>query len=172
MNTTFNIKLIAVLFALSALPLADNLQYRPVCGGTVKILVPKDFLYRSKTTYVPKPGEFVPDDYFFCIDTSKEIEFYKTPVFAKDLISLKPLFAESLKQEAVKVYFNDTLTVNGIKMYVAECDKIDGGKMKHIKFFEFNVRDSTYSGGIGCLIKLRDQWMPTGEKIFRSIKAN
>jgi len=172
MNAAFNVKLFAGLFTLVALLLADNLEYRSAGGGAIRVLVPKDFLYCSKNNYVPKPGEVAPDDYFFCSDTSKEIEFYKTPVFAKDLISLKPLFAESLKQEATKVYFNDTLTVNGIKMYVAECDKIDGGKMKHIKFFEFNVRDSTYSGGIGCSIKLKDQWMATGEKIFRSIKIN
>jgi hypothetical protein len=158
------------MLIILTLPFADNLEYRSVDGGKVKIMIPKDFFYLLKTSSVP--GQPTRDEHYFCKDTLEEVEIYKTAVFAQDLITMKPLMTEALKLESKKTYFNDTLTVNGIKMYVAEYDKVDGGRMKHLKYFEFNVKDSTYSGGIGCVISLKDKWAPTAEKIFRSIRLN
>jgi hypothetical protein len=170
MTTFFNSRLIAALLTLMTLPLADNLVYRTVGGGTMRILVPKDFSYQIKIGKTP--GEPATDERFFCKDTLEEVQIDKTPLFAKDLTELKPLMTEALKTESKKTYFNDTLTSNGIKMYIVEYDKVDGGRLKHVKYFEFNVRDSAYGGGIGCVFALKDKWAPTAEKIFKSIRLN
>jgi hypothetical protein len=89
-----------------------------------------------------------------------------------NLNDFRPMMTGVSQIPGTKTYFNDTTTVNGIKMYVFEADGKDGDIPKHIKTFIFNADGATYMGGTACLISLKDQWRPVSEKIIRAIKIN
>jgi len=172
MAAILNFKL-AALLGLSMLLLTGDLVYRDAENGKVKILVPNNFVHQTKQNYVPrKPGEEAPDDYFFNKDTTAELFFITYPMHARDLNTLRPIMGATMKSGPNKVYFNDTTTVNGIKMYITEYDILEGAKMKHIKAFVFNVGNDTFEGGLTCNATQKNQWQPIGEKIIKSLRIN
>jgi hypothetical protein len=170
MATIFNLKL-AAFAALSMLFIGDNLAYRDAENGKVKILVPAGFVHLTKPNIPKKNGEDPPDDYFFNKDTTEEILFLAFPQYSQDLNSVRPMMNGVMKT-AKKAYFNDTTTVNGIKMYVAEYDLTEKGKTKYVRAFFFNAGKTTLLGGISCNIALKNQWKPISEKIFKSLRVN
>ena len=170
MAAIFNFKWSA-LWGLPMLLLTGDLGYRDAENGKVKILVPTDFVHQTKQNYVPKKkGEEAPDDYFFNKDTTEELVFLTFPMHTPDLNTLRPIMGGTMKSGPDKVYFNDTTTVNGIKMYITEYDIMEGAKMKHVKAFIFNVGNDTFEGGLTCNADQKSQWQPIGEKMLKSLR--
>jgi hypothetical protein len=172
MKTTISLKVAIILLAATALSFAYDLEYKKVENGKISVLVPKGFVYQNKITFKPKPGSSVPDDYFFNKDTSEEVEFIKYPLYMPNLITFKPLMDRAMKTEAKATYYNDTATINGTKMYVMEYEATDEGKMKYVKVYLFNIKDTTYMAGTGCHIGLKNEWKPTSDKILNSLRLN
>ncbi|HZY38162.1 MAG TPA: hypothetical protein VFE53_16010 [Mucilaginibacter sp.] len=168
MAAIFNLKALGFL-ALSLFFITDNLAYRDAENGKVKILVPANFLHLTKQNMPKRPGEDPPDDYFFSKDTTEEILFLTFPSYAANLNSARPMMDGAMRM-AKKVYFNDTTTVSGIKMYLTEYDLVEKGKTKYVRAFIFNIGNSTLLGGISCNIALKTQWQPIGEKILKSLR--
>jgi hypothetical protein len=172
MTLILKFRFCAGLLALCLVSFADNMSYRNAEGGKIKFLVPVDFQYYSKAQYVPQyKGDGTPDDYFFSKGRSEEIAVIQLSASAGNLTDLRPMMT-GVAQMGTKTYFNDTTTVNGIKMYVLEVDGKDGEILKHIKYFALNADGATYLCSLACLINLTGQWKPTAEKIIRSVKIN
>ena len=159
------------VFALLFIPNADNLAYRDVEGGKIKMLIPADFKHQSKAEYKPKyQGDNPPDDYFFNTDMSEEVAITKMGGTATDVNSMRDMMTGVAKMLATKVYFNDTTRIKGVKMWMLEMEGNDGHAAKYIKYEFFNAGDVPYMAAAECQPQLKDKWKPVSDRIMSNIK--
>jgi len=162
--------LIAV-FAITSLSFIIDLEYKDVAGGELKILMPKNFLKISTKSFKPSaPGQPIPEDYYGNKDTSEKIAFVKLQ--KGDLKDWEHMLGIMISSSATKIYFSETKSINGNKIYIAKYDASGNKKSFYIDFFLINTKNNTIWGTITCDKKLKEEWFPTSEKILNSIKIN
>jgi hypothetical protein len=151
----------------------SDLAYRDVLAGQLKMLIPTDFIRVPKESYKPHyEDDKIPDDYYCNSDTSVYVGFVKLPWKANDMSQAKQAMQMATLDSANKIHFNDTLTVNGNKLYLLDMDGMDEGKRKFLKMFFINTKESSVMGIITCNIALKKTWSPMMEQMFKSIKIN
>jgi hypothetical protein len=132
-----------------------ELAYRDVVDGNLKILIPKDFMHVDKQSYkLSYQGDKAPDDFYCNKDTSESIGFLKTKPSANNFDWCKQMVQELILNTETKIYFNDTTSINGNKVYVVAFDGMDKGKLKYMKMFFLNIGGHGILGIISCNLGL------------------
>jgi len=168
-----NLIIVLALAIVSISFVAADLEYKDVLGGDMKMLIPNNFIHITKEAYkLHYDGDIAPDDYYCNKDTSESIGLLSMPKKTNDFVWCRNMVNMAFLSQASKTYFNDTTTINGNKAYVAVFEGTDVGKLKYMTMFFINVKEKVVMGGITCDIKLEHEWMPTSEKILKSIKLN
>ena len=153
------------------LSFSGDLAYRDVAGGKLKMLMPADFINVPKEAYKKHYADEPVPDYFYCNkDTSEYVALMKMPNRMADLSQAKQMGQMALLDSTTKVHFNDTITVNGNKIYLLDMDSKLGRKPESIKTFIINIPDGTVMGMISCNLALKKTWLPVSDQMFRSIK--
>ncbi len=171
-KTRFRIIAIIIISAI-ALSFTIDLEYRNMIDGKLKILIPKNFIHVPKGSYkLHYEGEPAPDDFYCNKDTSESVSFLKSPQYLPDVSSCRQFSSLLQLNPTFKVHFNDTITVNGNKMYLIDMEAMDVGKLRYGKMFFINIKDATYIGEISCNVALKKTWLPVSDRILKSIKVN
>jgi len=163
------------LMAIVILSFRGDLAYRDVMGGQLKMLIPADFINVPKGGYKQHyAGEPTPDDFYCNKDTSEYVALIKLPIRLDDLGHAKQQIGQmALMDTSNKVYFNDTTTINGNKIYLLDLDGTALGKRSALKTFIVNTRNGgSLMGVISCDIALKKAWWPVTDQMLRSIKLN
>jgi hypothetical protein len=171
-NNRFTIIGIIIISAIT-LSFSIDLEYRNVVNGKLKILIPKGFIHVPKGSYkLHYEGEPAPDDFYCNKDTSESVSFLKSPQYLPDVSACKQFSSLLQLNPTFKVHYNDTITVNGNKMYLIDMEAMDVGKLRYGKMFFININNTTYVGEISCNVALKKAWLPVSDRILKSIKVN
>ena len=159
------------LWVTFPMPTEYDLERKTVVDNELSILIPKRFKHIRKENYIPSyEGEPKPEDYFTNDDKTIQIGFLKHPKQSDDLSWVKQFMSSSFIGNDPTFYFNEIITVNDMKIHLAEFDGTFEGKKQFLKMFIINGKSSILIGNISCDIELKEKWETTADKILRSIE--
>ncbi|WP_299256181.1 hypothetical protein [uncultured Aquimarina sp.] len=116
--------ILILIISLISLSLTElELERKEILNGDLTMLIPKDFIRVSKEDYIPEyAGVPKPDDYFKNKEKSIEISFMRIPKQSENLQWCKTFSQSAFRGNDSKFYFNDTISINNIKMHLTEFD--------------------------------------------------
>ena len=161
--------------AIVILSFRSDLEYKDILDGKLKMLIPADFIHVPKGSYkLHYIGDRAPDEFYCNKDTSEYLALEQLPKITVNFSHVKEESVRLAWSDTInnKVHFNDTITINGNKIYLLETDGMDSGKFKATKTFIMNTNDGAVLGVISCDIGLKQAWAPISDRMLKSIKLN
>jgi len=150
-----------------------ELDRRDVLNGKLSMLIPEDFILVTREDYPPaKRAKIRYNSLYTNSDTTVSISFMEIPKRSNNLDWCKPFTQTAFLMRASKTYFNDTISINGNKMHLAEFESTFSGKKTYMKMFYINLESTTVIGNISCHLVHKEQWISSAVKVFQSIRIN
>ena len=163
--------LIVALFPLVFFLSDNDLTYKNIANGELKILVPNNLskkpipAIKAESIYDP-----VISDLYSNKDSSVSISIALVPkAQLKDYGHIVDIM---FLAQATKIYSSEIITINNNQVYVIKCDLGGLEKGGYDVVFIINTKTKSVYGTIFCDKKLKEEWLPVSEKILNSLTLN